>query len=86
MLLYFKSFVVRFNIFIKITYLKVIMKYMLYVDGNPIQVVNSLKEAKQLATRHITDRKLVKIESFVAPAPSKIWIYDIKVESWVEES
>ncbi|MGO9139728.1 MAG: hypothetical protein ACLP9S_05200 [Syntrophales bacterium] len=61
------------------------MSYILYIDGNPTQMVNSLEKAKQLAEPYITDRKTLRIESLVAPARSEIWIYDSKDKDWVEQ-
>jgi hypothetical protein len=62
------------------------MGYMVYVDEKPTSsVVNSLKEAKEFAAPYIVNGPSIRIESFVAPAPSQIWIYDYQIKDWVEQ-
>lgn len=61
------------------------MGYMLYINDNPEAPVYSLNEAKQSAAPHILNRASLRIESFVAPAPSQIWTYDYKEMDWVEK-
>lgn len=60
--------------------------YMLYVDEKPTRVVNSLEEARQLAAPHVAKKIPLKIESYVAPAPSQIWIYDYSLDDWVKQA
>lgn len=61
------------------------MSYMIYIDDKPTIPQNSLDEAKQLAGQYIANRPSLRIESFVAPAPSQVWIYDYQIDDWVEQ-
>lgn len=56
---------------------------MVYIDDKPTSLQNSLDEAKQLAGQYIANRPSLRIESFVAPAPSQGWIYDHQIGDWV---
>lgn len=61
------------------------MSYMIYIDDKPTILQNSLNEAKQLAGQYIANSPSLRIESFVAPAPSQVWIYDYQIGDWVEQ-
>lgn len=49
---------------------RLVMGFMVYVDDKPLDVRESLKEAKELAEQHIANKLPVRIESMVAPAPT----------------
>ena len=63
---------------------RLLMGYQVYVDDKPIGVRESLKEAKQLAEQHMIKKLPLRIESMVAPAPSRFWNYDYDIGQWVE--
>lgn len=58
---------------------------MVYIDDKSPIPQNSLDEAKQLAGQYIANSPSLRIESFVAPAPSQVWIYDYQIDDWVEQ-
>lgn len=58
--------------------------YMLFVDDKPTQPAESFAEAKSVATPYLNSGKALRIESFIAPAPSQIWNYDSTIAQWVE--
>jgi hypothetical protein len=57
----------------------------LYVDERPTPGTNSFDEAKKLAKQYIKTTSPLRIESFVAPERSQIWIYDHEINDWVEQ-
>lgn len=59
---------------------------MLSIDGQASQIFKSLIEAQEGGIRHKSTGADVRIESYVAPAPSTGWYYDNEVNSWVETS
>ena len=62
---------------------ELIAGYVLYVDGRETSVGRSLDEAKQLGTQHMSQKKPLRIESAVAPAPTQVWNYDYEMRTWV---
>ena len=61
------------------------VKYMLYIDDKPTGAFRSLDEAKASAAQHTKGHISLRIESYAAPAPSRIWIYDESLHDWVEQ-
>lgn len=61
-----------------------IMGFVVYVDDKPLDVRESLDEAKKLAEQHKSDKPPLRIESMVAPAPTRFWYYDYDIGQWVE--
>jgi len=61
------------------------MGYMLYVDDKPTIMGTSYKEAKKAANTNSIIPLPLRIESFVAPMPSQIWIYDYTIQEWIEQ-
>lgn len=59
--------------------------YLLYVDADPSVMQDTLDAAKRAAAEHIVNNCRLRIESFAAPAPSRVWIYDHDVADWVEQ-
>ena len=61
------------------------MGYLLIVDDKATTMSDSLGIAKKEAISIIQNKIPVRIESFVAPAESQIWIYDYSIKDWVEQ-
>lgn len=61
-------------------------KFQLYADDKPVAVCDTLDKAKDHAKNFIEQGNAVRIESFVAPAPSEIWRFDREVEAWVHST
>lgn len=62
------------------------MGYLVYIDEKPTSdFVDSIEDAKQFAAPFIVNKPSLRIESFVAPAPSQILIYDHQINEWVEQ-
>ena len=57
--------------------------FQLYVNDKPVAVFDTLDEAKTRAKDFIGQGSDVRIESFVAPAPSETWRFDTEVDAWV---
>jgi hypothetical protein len=53
------------------------IKYLIYINGQSIKpLVNSIREAKRHAERHLKYQPSLKIECYRAPITTCIWIYD----------
>jgi len=63
---------------------ELIMGYIVYVDGTATKVGRSLDEAKRLGEEFMFKKCSLRIESAVAPAPTRVWNYDYNVPDWVE--
>lgn len=59
-------------------------KYILHVDGRPVQVLGSLDEAKEAGAARLSDAHTLTIECPAAPAPTAIWRYEPEVSDWVQ--
>jgi hypothetical protein len=59
--------------------------FLLYIDDKPIMVFETLEEAQNRARDFIEQGNAVRVESFIAPAPSKIWHFDKDVHAWVHQ-
>ena len=60
--------------------------YLLYANDKHITFYYTLDEAKTRAKDFIGQGSDVRIESFVAPAPSEIWRFDTEVDAWVHST
>jgi len=60
------------------------MGYVLYANDKPIGTSDSLDQAKANATGYVQPGRPLRIESFVAPAPSRTWTYDYGIDDWIE--
>ena len=60
--------------------------FCLYADDKLATHRNALDEAKSRASEFIRQRKALRIESLVAPAPSSVWRYDYEVYDWVHST
>ena len=60
------------------------MVIMLFVDNKPIEMADTLEQAKQLAEQYIARELAVRIERTAAPAPVHAWNYDYEDQDWVE--
>ncbi len=58
-------------------------KFLLYADDEPVTFFDTLDEAKSRALEFIEQGGAVRIESFIAPAPSAVWRFDTEVNAWV---
>jgi hypothetical protein len=59
--------------------------YMLFVENKPHGFGQILEEAKSLAANSMSCKQQLRIESYVAPAPSQVWLYDYDIKAWVEQ-
>ena len=60
--------------------------YMVYINEQSSKpLVHSIEEAKQYATRHIEYKPSLRIECYLMPQLISKWIYDYRVEEWVEQ-
>jgi hypothetical protein len=57
--------------------------FALYVCNEPIGFFTQLSEAQSAAQLHIQAKSAVRIESFLAPAPSQAWYWDTEVAAWI---
>jgi hypothetical protein len=61
------------------------IKYLIYINGQSIKpLVNSIREAKRHAERHLEYQPSLKIECYRAPITTCIWIYDYQLREWVK--
>lgn len=60
--------------------------FLLYADDKPVTIFDSLDSAKCRAKDFIGHGNAVRIESFVAPAPSEIWRFDTEADAWVHST
>lgn len=60
-------------------------KYMLRENDAPLGVFDSLESAKAAAASERNEKSIYQIESLAALARSRIWIYDHKLNDWVEQ-
>lgn len=64
---------------------ELIFAFVLHVDGEARRPVGrTLQEAQDAAIPFLSSASELRIVSFVAPAPSRTWVYDRAVNSWVE--
>ena len=61
-------------------------KFLLYADDKPVTIFDTLHEAQSRAKEFIGQGSAVRIESFVAPAPSEVWRFDTEVNAWVHST
>ena len=61
-------------------------KFLLYANDEPVTFFDTLNEAKTRAKDFIGQGSDVRIESFVAPAPSEIWQFDTEIDAWVHST
>ena len=62
------------------------IKFIVYInDQSSKPLVHSIAEAKQYATRHIEYKPSLRIECYSMPFLLSKWIYDYKIEEWVEQ-
>ena len=62
------------------------LKFLLYADDKPVNFFATLDEAKSRALEFIGQDSVVRIESFVAPAPSEMWRFDTEADAWVHST
>jgi hypothetical protein len=55
----------------------------LYVDGELTTVGYSMEDSRRRAGPYMLKRRRLKIESYVASAPTQVWAYDYDIEAWV---
>ncbi len=65
---------------------KLVHAFVLHIDGEAKAVGASLEEAQRLAAPYLGADPIpdLRIETFAAPAPSRIWYYDPADAVWVE--
>jgi len=61
-----------------------VMGYVLSVDGAATDFAASFEAAEQAAKEYIPSKRTLRIESAVAPAPTRVWNYDYSIGAWVE--
>ncbi len=61
-------------------------KFLLYANDKPVTIFDTLDEAKSRASEFIGQGSSVRIESFVAPAPSEMWRFDTEADAWVHST
>ena len=61
------------------------MAYVVYVNGTAKYGADTFEDAKRHAATHLQTGDQLRIESWVAPAPSQVWIFDKSIEAWVEQ-
>ena len=59
--------------------------YLLHVDDLPVGSAESFEEAKSHAATYLQSKLPLRIESLVAPAPSRTWVYDYELDDWAEQ-
>ena len=63
---------------------RLVLEYVLYVSGKATAVVQTLEEAQIAAGQFLSRTAPLRIESAVAPAPTRTWNYDCEIRQWVE--
>lgn len=63
---------------------QLVLGYILYVNGESVSVGRTLEGVQKDAKHYLNSNELLRIESSVGPAPTRIWNYDSKIQKWVE--
>lgn len=62
------------------------MNFLLLQDEKPVNFFHSLEDAKRAAQSLGMSQDRLRIETYVAPAPSAVWIYDADTQEWIAQT